>query len=510
LPQEQPGTGIAVPIVDLRAPLKEQVAAARAAGAAWVELRVDRIGDPTAVSDFIASAPDIPLIVTVRSASEGGAWNADEQARLALLARLRPASGFSDVERASWEDYQRVASAGGGFEPRRCIVSSHDLSATPESVEAVLKGLHETGAGVIKAVLTPRDATDGLRILAALRVFAGVRPTIALGMGAAGLLTRVLARKFGAALTFAALRADAQSAPGQPTIAELRGVYRWDAIGPATRVYGVVGWPVAHSRSPQIHNAALATAGIDGVYVPMPVAPGGPGFAAFMNYVDAHGWLDLDGLSVTLPHKENALHWLLERGFAASETARRCGAVNTLTRVPGGWHGDNTDGAGAVRALLAHPGLTATGLPGRTAAILGAGGVARSVAAALLESGVRVTLYNRSPERAARLASALGCAWEPWERRSGCKADILVNCTQVGMWPDIHETPLDLSGCGGAGLVFDTIYNPPQTRLLREAARSGRQTLGGVEMFIAQAAGQFERWHARTAPLVVMRAALGA
>jgi shikimate dehydrogenase len=220
-------------------------------------------------------------------------------------------------------------------------------------------------------------------------------------------------------------------------------------------------------------------------------------------------WLDVGGLSVTLPHKQHALRWLAERGHQIAEPARRCGAVNTLVRtVDGGWSGANTDTAGVLAALETIPDLAGDGLRGRRVDVLGAGGAARAVVAALLERGCHVTLYNRTPERAARLARQLGCTHAPWEERQRCRGSLLINCTSVGMWPEVGESPMPAENLRSAVVVMDTVYNPPETRLLREAGACGCRLVRGSAMYIGQAVCQYVLWHARSAPRVVMQAAL--
>jgi 3-dehydroquinate dehydratase/shikimate dehydrogenase len=375
-------------------------------------------------------------------------------------------------------------------------------------LSAVLARLDATRAEVIKAVFSAADALDALRLLEASREFAERRPTIALAMGSAGLVTRVLARKFGNWLTFAALSPERASATGQPTVAELRSAYGWDRIGPATRVFGVIGWPVEQSRSPQIHNAAMGATGIDGVYLPFAVRPDYESFQRFMDAVNAAEWLDADGFSVTIPHKKHALRWLHERGDQAEPFAAKCGAVNTLTRRAGNWRGHNTDGAGALAALAGCMGGDVSGLRGKAVLILGAGGAAHAIGTAMIEAGARVTVANRTDDRAEALARELGCAPLRWANRADDPADILINCTPVGMWPEVNETPLRFSSPSHDSVVFDTIYNPSETRLMREARASGRRVVGGREMFIAQAAEQFRIWHGRGDVARVMRETL--
>lgn len=523
-------TLIAVPIVTADPPLDVQVREARAAGADLVELRVDRIGNVPAVLAWLSQPRILPAIVTVRSATEGGAWTGDESGRVALLAQLAELGPeFIDIEHATWQRSaalrQTIGERGQETGPAartRLILSCHsapagwddstplpDAGATPPDLGSVLDALATTPADVLKLVIHARDATDACRVLEQLARRATQRSLIALAMGEAGLATRILARKFGALLTFASLRAESRSAPGQPTVAELRGLYRWDHLGPRTRVYGVVGWPVTHSLSPAVHNAAFSATETDAVHVPFPVQPGQSGFAAFMERAAGSRELAIAGLSVTLPHKENALHWLDTQGFSVSPPARRCGAVNTLVQqADGTWTGENTDGAAAVTALETVAGGRAGGLRGACADILGAGGAARAIIAALSAQGCRVTLYNRSDERARRVAQELRCRWLPWEARARYAGDILVNCTPVGMWPLVEGSPMPDEALRERTVVLDTVYRPAQTRLLRAAEQRGCATVSGRAMFLAQAAAQFELWHNRTAPIRAMEAAL--
>lgn len=529
-------TLLCVPITQREPPLDEQVREARQAGADLVELRVDCIGDVEAVERLLRAPRELPVIVTVRPVEEGGRWDGQEADRIALMERLGLLlPGYVDVEWSAWQrsanlrqkvglvcrrlDEPPPGEAAALARPRNeLVVSYHDVRGVPADLTAVFDALAATPAGVIKGAFLARDAGDAIRVLEELRRrvqdFAAQRSrrgVIALAMGEAGLVSRVLARKFGALLTFAGLRPGAESAPGQIPARELREVYRWDEIGPATGVYGVVGWPVSHSRSPQIHNAAMRARSIDGVYLPLPVGPRFADLSAFLDRVSDNPWLDLRGLSVTLPHKTHALRWLDQRGQVVTDLARRCGAVNTLTRRPDGrWEGDNTDAAGALAALHGRDPPSAPPRAMLSAAILGAGGVAGSIAAALLDCGCHVTIFNRTAGRAAQLAARLGCGWAAWQERPGRTAQIIINCTSLGMWPQVDGTPLEAERIPGGAVVFDTVYHPPRTRLLREAEQRGCRVIDGVEMFIHQAALQFRRWHGVDAPLDEMRRALAA
>lgn len=522
-----PRTLICVPIISAAPPIAEQARAARAAGAELLELRVDLIGDVPAVEQFLASRPTLPVILTVRGRDEGGAWEGGDDERIALIERLGLLMpGWVDIELAAWRRSanlrQKVGLVAASAERRtadgepavararnRLILSAHNFAATPSDLRAVFDALLATPSDAIKGAFAAADASDALRVLVELERCAVERDTIALAMGEGGLAARVLARKFGALLTFAALEPGGESAPGQPTIAELRGLYRWDKINRATRVFGVVGWPVTHSQSPLIHNAAMAAADIDGVYVPLPVQSDYDAFARFMGLVAANPRLDIAGLSVTIPHKEHALRWLDEHGGHVTPLARRCGAVNTLTRsADGEWTGDNTDAPGALAAIRSCARFATGNLSGVRALVLGAGGAARALVAALVEAGAGVTIANRTGSRAAALAAGLGAKAIEWSQRAHHPCDLVVNCTSIGLWPDTGRSPMPPAALDPRAVVFDTVYRPRHTRLLRDAERAGCATILGLEMFLHQAAAQFERWHGGGSPLSAMRAAL--
>lgn len=548
-PHARPATLLCVSITAAAPPLAEQARRAIADGADLVELRVDCIEDVPAIADFLRRPDRPPAVLTVRSVAQGGRFDGTDAERIALLEQLGLLlPGYVDVELELWRrsanlrqkvrlvcdtEPESVASAGDQFTTRahqgrpasipaaaalrtqrprnRLVLSHHDWRGTPVDLEAVLQAVCATPGSIGKAAFTAQDATDGLRVLAALAAQAPspAGGLIAISMGTAGIASRILARKFGAFLSFAAAPAGEQAAaPGQLTAVQMQRLYRWREIDSATRVYGVVGWPVAHSRSPHVHNAAMRAAAVNGVYVPLPVRPQYERFCEFMNHVQVHPELDISGLSVTIPHKEHARRWLHDTGGSITAAADRAGAVNTLTRTADGWQGENTDGRGALAALLQRAGLaTVRDLP---IAILGAGGAARGLISTLVAAGGRVTIFNRTSERARELAAAFNCAARPWSERGEHGARLLVNCTALGMTPREDESPLPAAAHRGDVIVFDTVYSPPQTRLLREAATAGCLTISGVDMFLAQAAEQFSIWHGLPPPTGVMQAGFAA
>ncbi len=268
-----------------------------------------------------------------------------------------------------------------------------------------------------------------------------------------------------------------------------------------TRVYAVFGCPVEHSLSPAMHNAAIAALGLDCVYVPLRVEPAD--LPAAIGGVRAMG---LAGVNLTIPLKEAAVALVDE----LSDEAREIGAVNTLFWKDGALCGHSTDGEGFWMSLEGTPGQSA-----KRALVLGAGGASRAVCFALARRGIEVTIANRTPERARELAAALpgshahGMPAEPEDlARAAAAADLIVNCTSVGMSPNDSESPLAENCIERGHIVCDLIYNPRETLLLRTAREKGALGLNGVDMLVNQGALSFQLWTGIMPPVQVMKAAV--
>ena len=478
-----------------------------AAGTDWVELRLDYLDPdvkPSEVADVLSNVRAGPWIATLRSADEGGACHAPAEARLAfLLEATANREGHVDFEhRAFKAEFCKNAHSGGRpARGHRWILSLHDFQNQPGDVSALARKMIAAGPDTIaKVTWWGRGLSDNIVAFQAMRALRD--RVIAVVMGEAGLASRVLARKFGAAATYCALSAGAETAPGQITLDEMLHEYRWRAIGPATKVFGVFGDPVRHSLSPLLFNRLFDRGGIDAVYLPFPAAGGENELGAFLEHAERHDWLNACGFSVTLPHKQAA------RRFAQSRVeplAARIGAVNTLVRRDGRFHGHNTDYAGALDALCHGLNCTRADLRGLTANVLGAGGVARAVVAGVTDCGCDVTVFNRTQTSAATLAKEFGCRSAPWESKARRGGRVVINCTPLGMSPHEADSPLPAAALGDRPLVFDTVYNPAETHLLREAKQAGCVTVDGVEMFVRQAAAQYQLWFGETANVQAMR-----
>jgi 3-dehydroquinate dehydratase/shikimate dehydrogenase len=487
---------------------RRDIAAARAAGADMVELRIDLLRD-LAVVPLLLEDRILPAIVTCRSVQEGGHSTLPTERRMEILAEaLHNGAQLVDLELQSIEG--KTGEALFHEISPRLILSFHNFTGKPVNLAEIAQRQNQVNAHVNKIVWRCSEIVENFEALKLLKDPA--RPTIAICMGEAGLMSRVLAKKFGAFLTFASLDSASATAPGQVTVTDLKYLYRWDAIGTATKVYGVIGHPIAHSLSPAIHNAAFTASGHDGVYLPFFVEPD---YAVFRKFVDSlrnFAGMNLNGLSVTIPHKENALRYLKETGGAVEELAERIGAVNTIVIGPAGLSGMNTDYAAILDSITSEMNIDRARLAGLRVSILGAGGTARAAVAGLAHYGASVTISNRTGDRATALAAE-------FDGRSGKVAavtldelctlpcDVLINTTSVGMHPNIAENPFGDRPLPVTKktIVFDTIYNPLITTLLTKADTLGAKTISGVEMFIRQAGAQFQAWTGLAAPTGVMR-----
>jgi 3-dehydroquinate dehydratase/shikimate dehydrogenase len=322
-------------------------------------------------------------------------------------------------------------------------------------------------------------------------------------MGDLGSPSRLLGGKFGAPFTYAAFNKERGIAPGIPAFDDLRKVYFYDQIETATQVFAVIGDPVAHSLSPLIHNTAFRQAGLNAVYLPIRVPRGN--LAAFLKEFDS---LPVQGYSVTIPHKEAAMDAARARDVAVSWV----GAANTLVRREDGFVAYNTDFQAALESLVANLAPAPDGSPGtlhsRSVLLLGAGGVARAVAHALHRAGALLTIANRTPERALKLKEEVGCRVCDWEARNSITCDVLINCTSVGMQPNVDDIPVHPGVLKPGMTVFDTVYMPETTMLVKEARTRSCQVLTGVDMFVRQAALQFRLFTGKEPPIELMRSVI--
>ena len=431
-----------------------------------------------------------PLLFTARSVSEGGRWQDDDPRRpKVLLEAVKRGFDYVDVEFKA--NYTEVILEKAG---RGLVLSHHDIRGTPENLDGLYARMVKAGADIVKIVTTPKSVGDVGRLLAfAKRVKEkGGPPLIALAMGPLGIITRVLAGRYGAPFTFASSVQGREASPGQITAAVMADLYRVRQIGKQTKVFGVLGSDVERSLSPILHNRAFESLGIDAVYVPLEAE-------ALEPFIRALPDLDLSGFSVTRPYKVEILQYLDE----IDETAALCGSVNTVVVQDGMLRGSTTDGTGIVTPLKKR-----IDVKGKSVVIIGAGGAARAAALALQTRGAAVSVLARDPQKAAEVAAAVGCAAGALSDVQAYGWDVLINATPLGSSANPLETPIPAAAHRKGSVVFDMVYDPLETQLLRDAQAAGATIIDGLEMLLAQAVVQFEMWTGRDAPVQEMKSAV--
>ena len=470
--------------------MQAEIQEAAKQGAKLIELRMD----------FLAKAPDFkrllenrpcPMIATFRRPQDGGRYSGSEEQRM-MLIRQAVVAGFDFIDLES-DIIKKVPRFG----KVQRIVSYHNIQGVPENLEKIYKEMCQEDVDVVKLVVTAQQTADNLRLLALLKN--APKPTIAFCMGDLGTCSRVLGLRMGMPFTYAAFNKERQIAPGMLSYQELQKIYHIESINADTKVYGVIGDPVSHSLSPLIHNIAMRKLGINAVYLPFRVPRG-----ELAPFLKSFHQIPVQGYSVTIPHKEAAAKAALEK----DNSVTIMGAANTLIQSGAGFRATNTDAQAALDAIRANLPVGAdkkqAPLTTRYVMILGAGGVARAIAHALNGEKVPIVITNRTTERAQKLAEEIGCKYVEWSARHNVVCDTVINCTSVGMHPNVDESPLHHSFLKPGLMVFDTVYTPETTMLIREAQGRGCHVLTGVEMFVRQAGLQFELFTGKPAPLELM------
>ncbi|XP_027348707.1 bifunctional 3-dehydroquinate dehydratase/shikimate dehydrogenase, chloroplastic-like [Abrus precatorius] len=488
--------------------MKIDVHKAKAGGADLVEIRLDSLNtfDPYQDLSALIQNHPLPLLFTYRPTWEGGMYDGDENKRLdALRLAMELGADYIDVElQVAHQFYDSIR--GKTFNKTKVIVSSHNYQLTPsiEDLGNLVAKIQATGADIVKIATTALDITDVAHMFQ-IMVHSQV-PFIGLVMGDRGLISRILCAKFGGYLTFGTVESGVVSAPGQPTLKDLLYLYNLRQLGPDTKVYGIIGKPVSHSKSPILYNEAFKSVGFDGVYVFLLVDD-------VANFLKTYSSTDFVGFSVTIPHKEEALKCCDE----VDPVAKAIGAVNCIVRRPtdGKLIGYNTDYVGAISAIEdglrgKHNGSSTAVSPlaGKLFVVIGAGGAGKALAYGAKEKGSRIVIANRTYDRARELADVIGgdaLALADLDNYHPEDGMILANTTSIGMQPKVDETPISKHALKHYSLVFDAVYTPKMTRLLKEAEESGATTVTGIEMFIGQAYEQYEKFTGLPAPKELFR-----
>ena len=452
----------------------------------FIEFRLDYLSHPaqalSRIKRFTDYHPEAVCIATCRRVAGGGKFRGSLASQLDLLGKASAAGcQLLDLElqgalQAKTSQLDRLRARAG------LILSFHDFRAT-KKLEETLEKMAAIPADYYKIVTTATSLYDNVVMMKFLEKNSDRYSLVGMCMGEQGLISRVLGVRAGSAFTFAATTADEKTAPGQVTGQELRGTYRIDQVDAATKVYGVVGDPVEHSLSPAIMNAALRRENVNGVYLALHAK-------ALKDLLSCVKDIPLHGLSVTMPYKEGILKYLDNTDTHTT----KIGACNTVVRAQDGkLYGFNTDAAGVVRPLEQRLSLADARI-----LVIGAGGAARAAVFGLKERGAEVYIMNRTAaagQKLARQARARNVKRKDLKKLS---FDVIVNATPVGMG-DGRQSPLSADEIR-ARFVFDMVYDPQETLLLKLAKAQGAEAIPGIEMFVHQAARQFEIWTGKPAP----------
>ncbi|MCM3871306.1 MAG: shikimate dehydrogenase [Pyrinomonadaceae bacterium] len=468
-----------------------------------IEVRLDCL-DPVQLAGSFRNGEHLfdqspsPTILTFRPAEQGGHRQLDTKARLFFWLFNRPTSAeFLDIE-LDLAINSTVFDYGKKVDWTRVICSHHNFVGVPGDLDRVFDRMIQTPARILKIAFRAGDITDCITAFQLLdRARSESREMIAIAMGTAGIATRVLGPCRGAFLTYGALETESATAPGQVTARELRTVYRIDRISRETRIMGLAGLPVTHSISPYMLNAAFESAEFDGVYLPLEVRD----ISSFVTRMVHPRTREIDwnflGLSVTAPHKTSVMSCLDWIDPAAEEI----GAVNTVLVRGLELHGFNTDADAFISPLVSRIGE----LREARCAVIGAGGAASAAVWSLRQKGAEVTVFARDANKARLLAERFDSTWKPLDSALFEGFDVVVNATPLGTsGTQETETPATAAQLSGARLAYDLVYNPVETRFLREARDAGCELIGGLEMLVTQAAEQFRLWTAMEAPAEVM------
>lgn len=474
----------------------------------FVELRLDCLaaGELSILERELPNpfqAQTRPLILTLRPAEQGGWREVDNLARLSFWASFFSSEtaidALADIELDLALRFQQEERSAIDWE--RVICSHHDFTGGASHAAQLYEQLSRTPARILKIAVRANDITDCLPLFHLLdRARREGRELVAIAMGEAGLATRILGSSRGASLTYGALDNEHQTAPGQISAVELRDLYRVERLDWRAMITGLVGSPVAHSVSPQIHNTAFRSFDGNAVYIPFEVREVGSFIRRMVHPATRELDWNLRGLSITAPHKAaimEHLDWI-------EPSAVEIGAVNTVVVDEDGLRGFNTD----VMAFISTLSEKAGALEGLRCAVIGAGGAARGVLWGLRREKALATLFARDVERAKTLAEKFDAGFAPLAEACFDGYDVVINTTPLGTrGPLEQETPATASQLRGARIVYDLVYNPLETRFLREARQAKCETTGGLPMLVAQAAEQFYYWTGMQAPVELMREA---
>ena len=461
-------------------------AESRARDNPFIEFRLDYLKQPLAalpkIHRFLETHQYVTAIGTCRRAENGGKFKGSLASQLEVLTKAHAAGcQLVDLElqsalKSKPETIARLRSRAG------LILSFHDFRAT-RNLDETLEKMLKVPADFYKIVTTATTLSDNVAMMKFLQARSGQHALIGLCMGEQGIISRVLSVRAGSAFTFGAVSAEQKTAPGQVSAADLRNIYRIEQVDAATRVFGVAGDPIEHSLSPVIMNTALRRENVNGVYLALHAK-------TLKDLIYCAREIPLHGLSITMPYKQAILAHL---DNTDAHTAK-IGACNTVVRgQEGKLYGFNTDIAGVIRPLEQR--IT---IENAKVLVLGAGGAARAAVFGLKERGAEVWILNRTSAKGQKLARQAKAHSIKRADLRKVAFDVIINATPVGMG-NTRDCPLKDAEIQ-ARVVFDMVYDPVETHLLQVARAKGIAVIPGIEMFVQQAARQFEIWTGKPAP----------
>jgi len=452
----------------------------------FIEFRLDYLKQPLAalpkIHRFLETHQYVTAVGTCRRADNGGKFKGSLASELDVLTRAR-AAGCQLVDLELQSALKAKPAAIARLRGRAgLILSFHDFRAT-RNLDETLEKMLKVPADFYKIVTTATTLSDNVAMMKFLQTQSDKHALIALCMGEQGIISRVLSVRAGSVFTFGAVSADLKTAPGQVSAGDLHSIYRIEQVDAATRVYGVAGDPIEHSLSPVIMNTALRRENVNGVYLPLHAK-------TLKDLIRCVRDIPLHGLSVTMPYKQAIIPHLDNTDAHTT----KIGACNTVVRGQDGkLYGFNTDAAGVVRPLEQR-----LAIEGAKVLVLGAGGAARAAVFGLKERGAEVWILNRTSLKAQKLARQAKARTIKRADLRKIAFDVIINATPVGMG-NTRDCPLKDEEIQ-ARVVFDMVYNPVETHLLQAARAKGIAVIPGVEMFVQQAARQFEIWTGKPAP----------
>lgn len=454
----------------------------------FIEFRLDYLDKPalamTDFKQFFAENTAVIAIATCRRVENGGKFGGTVAAELDILMKAAGA-GFQlvDLEVESAESLKKGEIQKLREEGAALLISHHDFTATKD-LDGIYARIQGFNPDFVKIVPTAKSLSDNVTLIRFLEKTSDHTPIVGICMGDVGIISRVLGLRAGGAFTFAAASSGNETGPGQIDARSLMDTYRIDRVDAATKVYGVVGNPVKTSLSPLMMNTAFRRETVNAVYLALQTGK----LSDLMKLISE---IPIQGLSVTMPFKQEVLAYLEK----TDPLSIKIGACNTILRAPDGkLYGFNTDVAGIIGPLEKRMSLR-----GAKALVLGAGGAARAAVFGLRDKSADVFILNRTPETAQKLARQAGAKTIKQEALAKTTFDVVINATPVGMTGQ-KASPLLEAKDLNTKLVFDLVYNPLETPLLRLARQQNIPVITGIEMFVHQGARQFEIWTGKPAP----------